>query len=70
MDYSAYTPLANSIKPCPFCGGSAQVRMPEESDGFAIHVACRCGAQLYGRARHFSDEAEAAAAWNMRARVE
>jgi Lar family restriction alleviation protein len=59
--------MAMTIEPCPFCGGEPQVRIPTERDGFAAHVMCRCGAQLYGHKRHFASEQEAVEAWNRRA---
>jgi len=54
------------LLPCPFCGGAPSVRVPEATDGYATHVACRCGASLYGARRHFSSTEEAIAAWNRR----
>jgi Lar family restriction alleviation protein len=61
--------MAMTLEPCPFCGGEPQVRMPTERDGFAAHVMCRCGAQLYGHKRHFASEQEAVEAWNRRAHL-
>lgn len=53
------------MKPCPFCGGVAEVRDGTNS-GSAIHISCRCGAQLFGGRFHFGSEDEAVAAWNKR----
>lgn len=51
---------------CPFCGGEARVRIPGRTAGYAIHVACRCGVNLFGARNHFASEAQAIAAWNRR----
>lgn len=63
--------MSAELKPCPFCLGKAEVRVPDpDKDGYAIHVACRCGALLYGTHRHFSSREEASAAWNARAELD
>lgn len=59
--------MSEELKPCPFCGGKPEVRNLVDS-GSAIHVACRCGAQLFGRRYHFGSESEAVAAWNKRSK--
>ena len=56
---------ANELKPCPFCGGGARV-IDSSYQGSAIHVSCRCGAQMFGGRRHFGRESEAVEAWNRR----
>lgn len=55
------------LKPCPFCGGSPVVRVPGETDGFALHIRCRCGIELYGAKAHFPTAESATDAWNTRA---
>lgn len=55
----------HKLKPCPFCGGKAEVRDGTYS-GSAIHISCRCGAQMFGGRNHFGSEEEAATAWNKR----
>ncbi|WP_072265284.1 MULTISPECIES: Lar family restriction alleviation protein [Serratia] len=57
---------ANELKPCPFCGGNARV-VDSSYSGSAIHVSCRCGAQMFGGRQHFGSESEATDAWNRRA---
>ena len=57
---------AIELLPCPFCGGQPRVVMPAPTDGFATHVRCRCGVQMWGQKHHFSSEAAAAEAWNNR----
>lgn len=61
------TDVREELLPCPFCGGRTSLRVPGEHDGFAAHVSCRCGAQLFGNKHHFGSESEAASAWNTRA---
>lgn len=56
---------ANELKPCPFCGGNARV-VDSSYSGSAIHVSCRCGAQMFGGRHHFGSEREAIDAWNIR----
>lgn len=58
--------MSIDLAPCPFCGAQAQIRDPEPTDGWALHVSCRCGVQMFGRKRHFVDAVEAAQAWNAR----
>ncbi|HFF9481053.1 TPA: Lar family restriction alleviation protein [Serratia marcescens] len=53
------------LNSCPFCGGAARV-VDSSYSGSAIHVSCRCGAQMFGGRQHFGSESEAAAAWNLR----
>lgn len=59
---------SKELMPCPFCG-----KTPKVSDGTysgsAIHVSCRCGAQLFGGRNHFSSEEEAVSSWNHRQQV-
>lgn len=57
---------AIKLESCPFCGGQPRVVVPAPSDGFATHVRCRCGVQMWGRKHHFASEAAAAEAWNNR----
>ncbi|HEI9833963.1 TPA: Lar family restriction alleviation protein [Serratia marcescens] len=56
---------ANELKPCPFCGGNPRV-VDSSYSGSAIHVSCRCGAQMFGGRQHFGSEREAIDAWNIR----
>ncbi len=56
---------ANELKPCPFCGGNPRV-VDSSYSGSAIHVSCRCGAQMFGGRQHFGSESEATDAWNRR----
>lgn len=60
---------SEELKPCPFCGSAAQVKLPGDSDGFPVHVRCRCGAQLYGGRNHFGSEFDAVSSWNTRAQL-
>lgn len=55
------------LNPCPFCGNTPTLRIPEPTDGFAIHVRCRCGVEMYGAKSHFTDADSATSAWNCRA---
>ena len=59
----------DGLKPCPFCGKKPEVRDGTYS-GSAIHVSCRCGAQLFGGRNHFGSEDEAINAWNERSKQE
>lgn len=61
---------SEELKPCPFCGSAAQVRAPGDSDGFPLHIGCRCGAQLYGGKSHFGEVSDAVSVWNTRAQPE
>ncbi|PLR48657.1 hypothetical protein CYR40_05675 [Chimaeribacter arupi] len=61
--------LERELKPCPFCGKKPEVRDGTYS-GSAIHVSCRCGAQLFGGRNHFGSEDEAINAWNERSKQE
>lgn len=61
--------MSIDLLPCPFCGAQAQIRDPEPTDGWALHVSCRCGVQMFGRKRHFVDAVEAAQAWNARTSI-
>lgn len=56
-----------TIKAC-FCGRTPTIREPDpDLDGFAIHITCRCGIQMFGARHHFSSVQAAAEAWNHRA---
>jgi hypothetical protein len=53
----AERPTAQSLKPCPFCGGEAELR----ENGYQVHCATGCTANVN------DDYApEAIAAWNTR----
>jgi hypothetical protein len=56
-----------AVLPCPFCGGEPKVRIPQATDGYAVHMRCRCGVEVYGGKRHFASGDDAIAAWNTRA---
>lgn len=56
--------MSDQLKPCPFCGGHATV---VDYQGSAIHVRCKCGAQVWGGKKHFGSIQNAADAWNTRA---
>lgn len=67
------------LKPCPFCGGEAELVEGEYGmylTGYAIYCKGTCGAKLgvtgrlceaYEWIPYFDTEAEAIAAWNSRA---
>lgn len=60
------------LKPCPHCGGTAEIVLGEDDDGKFAAVACpKCGA---GSRQHYfcGDDAReyAAGAWNTRAPLE
>lgn len=59
-------PTNEELKPCPFCGEAARI-VDSEFSGSAIHISCRCGAQMFGGRQHFGSEQEASEAWNRRA---
>jgi hypothetical protein len=52
------------LKACPFCGGVPRISDLPES---AIHVACKCGASLFGGKNHHASHEEAVERWNTRA---
>lgn len=56
--------MSEQLNPCPFCGGHAATVV--DFPGSAIHVSCKCGAQIWGGKSHFSSPADAAEAWNSR----
>lgn len=51
----------SELKPCPFCGGEAKVRV--WGDGLGVTVEC----QLCYTHKHRDTEAEAIEVWNRRA---
>lgn len=55
----------SELKPCPFCGGEAEILTAESMHGGNLYgVMCDCCA---GRADVYDTEAEAIEAWNTRA---
>ena len=53
------------LKPCPFCGGEANIM---HMDGYPYWVYCEdCGVKVYGR---ILDKEESIRAWNRRAKDE
>ena len=57
--------MADELKPCPFCGGEASIRIHDYYDGVRLFMPkCKCGA---GIVAVFRTEEEAVAAWNTRA---
>ena len=54
--------MSEKLKPCPFCGGAAELYAPEHY-GAPREVMCDCGA----RGALSYSKAEAIAAWNRRA---
>lgn len=55
----------DELKPCPFCGGEAEILTAESMHGGNLYgVMCDCCA---GRADVYDTEAEAIEAWNTRA---
>lgn len=55
---------AGKLLPCPFCGGEPRISDLPES---AIHVACKCGVNMFGARSHHSSHEEAIYHWNRRA---
>lgn len=54
----------NELKPCPFCGGEAQILVQTMFDDVFFGAKCNnCGAEAAAK----NTEAEAIAAWNTRA---
>lgn len=53
----------NNLKPCPFCGGEAEI-MVDELAGKYLPYCETCDGMIE---RWFNTEEEAAAAWNRRA---
>ena len=67
--------MADNLKPCPFCGGEASVKVLEyDGDCKVWGVFCESDLESEYSHGHFVDnyptEAEAIAAWNTRAAVE
>lgn len=59
----------SELLPCPFCGGEAQMSVNRESTVREYYIGCmNCHIRLYKIGyKRFYTEAEAIAAWNMRA---
>ena len=53
--------MSEELKPCPFCGGEAELR----EEGFVVHCATGCTAQVNDDYRDC-----AIAAWNTRTPIE
>lgn len=54
------------LKPCPFCGGTT-IHIDYDGPYYKSIIGCKCGAQTVGLGFRSSSEAEAIAAWNLRA---
>lgn len=61
------------LKPCPFCGGSANMVTYQRRDGYAAEVYCTSGADIgcFAVSRHWAGRKEwaeetAITAWNRR----
>ena len=54
----------NELKPCPFCGGEAEVRKEDTSNGKSYHVTCTNKHLVY--LLGFNTEEQAIKAWNRR----
>lgn len=57
--------MADKLKPCPFCGGVAQVNGPIGGT-FSIYQQHSLDCPVGGGERNYETEAEAIAAWNTR----
>ena len=59
----------SELKPCPFCGGEAQMGVNRESTVREYYIGCmNCHIRLYKIGyKRFWSETEAIAAWNSRA---
>ena len=55
------------LKPCPFCGGKAEMVEQRLYGNTPTHFGVCCGSCYQGTWRWHRTEAEAAAAWNRRA---
>lgn len=55
---------AGELEPCRWCNQTPRVA---DDTNLAIHVACKCGVQMWGHRSHFGSQEEAIAAWNRRA---
>lgn len=57
--------METELKPCPFCGGEADIGKYGEDVGITFYfICCTCGAELD---RHTVTEKAAIEAWNRRA---
>ena len=52
------------LKPCPFCGGKAEIRRDSETETFFVVICTNCPATV--SRSWFSKKQEAINAWNMR----
>lgn len=56
--------MSEKLKPCPFCGGEASIKIHDYFDDTRLYTPkCKCGA---GIVEVFYTEEEAIAAWNTR----
>ncbi len=54
------------LKPCPFCGGKAEMVVQQLADGTPTHYGVCCDSCYQGTWIWHKTEAEAAAMWNRR----
>ena len=64
--------MANELKPCPFCGGTAAIGRTKKTLKLQYCVGCNNSRCIANRLRnpfvmHYLSEYEAAEAWNRRA---
>ena len=68
----------NELKPCPFCGGEAQIRQNDVCGGFGMYITkyfvmcAKCGARGASADDYYFEHplAKAVTAWNRRANNE
>lgn len=60
--------MNSELKPCPFCGGKAQIIYTERNDMYSVRCADEYrNCNIMPETLHFAIEREAIDAWNIRA---